>query len=367
MLDKLSILLATLGASALTKRWVEDPVRAARRFGLARPRVTFACAAVGAIVLTAVCVVPRAEVTREAERNERDAARLAADAPRCFGAAARDPKATDCPNPELADVLVPTPAAVEEDYPQYQRCIAPGLADPLQPCEFGQRRKGLPHIAVIGDSHARIMMSMVEPMVEAGELTADLFVSGGCPWSTYEPNLEIPEGRACADFRERLSAFLEENAKAYDAVLTTARLTTMRGSREQRAGGLSEAWVQVTRQGVPVAVLRDNPQDREDAKAEHNPNFCLSEVPVEEANERCGLDRSERLDRWYDALAAAARRTPGAKLVDLTSFYCDKDTCPVVIGGVNVYFDNNHLTVTYARTLAPYLYRELIRSGVLRR
>jgi hypothetical protein len=37
----------------------------------------------------------------------------------------------------------------------------------------------------------------------------------------------------------------------------------------------------------------------------------------------------------------------------------------VVIGGVNVYFDNNHLTVTYARTLAPFLYRELTKRGVL--
>ena len=149
-------------------------------------------------------------------------------------------------------------------------------------------------------------------------------------------------------------------------MLTTARLTTMRGTREERAAGLAEAWSQVARQGVPVVVVRDNPQDNQDQDAEHDPNFCLADVSVEEANERCGLDRSERLDRWYDALSAAARRTPGAELVDLTNFYCDEEKCPVVIGGVNVYFDNNHLTVTYAKTLAPYLYRELTRSGVLR-
>lgn len=140
---------------------------------------------------------------------------------------------------------------------------------------------------MIGDSHARIMMSMVEPTVQAGHLTAGLFVSGGCPWSTYEPNVEIPAGRACADFRERLSAFLDLHAKDYDAVLTTARLTTMRGSREERA--------------------------------------------------------------W-----------------STTDLYCDEETCPVVIGGVNVYFESNHLTVTYARTLAPYLHRELAEHGIRR-
>jgi hypothetical protein len=52
-------------------------------------------------------------------------------------------------------------------------------------------------------------------------------------------------------------------------------------------------------------------------------------------------------------------------VADLTDFYCDETRCPVVIGGVNVYFDNNHLTVTYAKTLAPYLRRELVRVGVL--
>ena len=59
--------------------------------------------------------------------------------------------------------------------------------------------------------------------------------------------------------------------------------------------------------------------------------------------------RTSWLDRWFDALSAAARRTPGAQVIDLTPFYCDEDKCPVVIGGVNVYRDNNHLTVTYAQ------------------
>ena len=52
-------------------------------------------------------------------------------------------------------------------------------------------------------------------------------------------------------------------------------------------------------------------------------------------------------------------------MIDLTDFYCDASKCPVVIGGVDVYADNNHLTVTFARTLAPYLYRDLVAAGVV--
>ncbi|MCW2760208.1 MAG: oatA 3 [Marmoricola sp.] len=354
-LDRFSVLLATIGASALTRRWVEDPVRAARRFGLARPRNTFAYAVAGAVVLTAVCVVPRVDVARDNERTAQAARDLVAESPPCFGAAARDPKAKGCPNPELENVMVPTPAAAQNDYPQYSECYHQMYRAPLVPCHFGKRKAGVPHVAVIGDSHARVLMTMVEEMVDAGQLTADLMVIGDCPWSTTPPNMGNEIGQSCARFRDQLAPLLERTADQYDFILTTARVNTMRGNEEERVAGLVEAWAPVASRGTPVVVLRDNPE----GSGPRNPNLCLADVAVHEANSRCALDRGEFLDDYFDALSVAARRTPGAKLIDLTSFFCDERECPVVIGGVNVYADNNHLSVTYAKTLAPYLHREL--------
>ena len=187
-LDRGSILLATVGLAALTKRWVEDPVRSTRNFGLRRPLVTFAYAATAAALLAVLCLVPRQDVARQVERTERAAAALASKSPRCFGAQSRDPRVPNCPNPILVDTIVPSPEAAKDDYPRDERCHAPNGADPIQPCQFGDPRAGVPHLAVIGDSHARVLMYMLQPLVDAGLITVDAYLASGCAWSTAPPN-----------------------------------------------------------------------------------------------------------------------------------------------------------------------------------
>ena len=268
-LDKVSVLMATIGLSALTKKLVEDPVRAARRFGLARSRVTFAYAATGALVLTAVCLVPRHDVSREVERTQRVAAELTEEPPDCFGAAARDPRAEDCPNPRLANTLVPAPEAALQDYPDDASCRVHLEADPIEPCRYGERREGVPHVAVVGDSHARVLMTTVERLVDEGRLTADQFVAAGCPWSTHPPWSKSPYAAGCTELRRKFDPFLEAHADDYDAVITTARLTTMRGrpgssSKDSRRRGreppsaASRSWSSGTtrRPGTAAAATR---------------------------------------------------------------------------------------------------------------
>jgi hypothetical protein len=364
LLDRLSVLLATFGLAAVTKVWVEDPVRRARRFGLARSRTTFTWAAVAAVLLAVLCVVPRQAVLRETRVAVATARSIARHPPPCFGAAAMARTDDDCPNPALAKVVVPEPEAGAADTPPYAHCYYRAFRDATVPCRFGKPSKGVPHVAVIGDSHARVLMTMVQPLVDQGKLTADMFVMGECAWSTTPPDLSRKVGRSCARWRAQLYPHLLAHASDYDLILTTARLATLRGSHDQQVAGLSAAWRRLTDAGVPVAVLRDNPGVGPGETA-RNPDLCLEKVPVDEANERCAFSRAGDLDRWYDALSEAQRRTPGTTLVDLTHLLCGSRTCPVVIGGALVYSDGNHLTATFARTMAPYLYQALRSHGLL--
>lgn len=49
---------------------------------------------------------------------------------------------------------------------------------------------------------------------------------------------------------------------------------------------------------------------------------------------------------------------PGVEVLDMSAYFCRQGICPAVIGNVLVYRDN-HMTNTFAKTLAPALARQL--------
>jgi hypothetical protein len=53
--------------------------------------------------------------------------------------------------------------------------------------------------------------------------------------------------------------------------------------------------------------------------------------------------------------AARRIRDPRISTVNLNRFFCRKGVCPAVIGGVIPYRDSSHLTVTFTKSLVPYL------------
>ena len=78
----------------------------------------------------------------------------------------------------------------------------------------------------------------------------------------------------------------------------------------------------------------------------------------------CAQPRAEVLS-FFDAFEHAGKQTKGAQTLDLSEFYCDDQTCPAIIGGVNVYRDRSHLSVTYVETMTPFVYQKLVGLGAL--
>ena len=75
------------------------------------------------------------------------------------------------------------------------------------------------------------------------------------------------------------------------------------------------------------------------------------------------------VDRNADGLQATLARLTGtghtAHVVDLTDYLCPDGTCSPVIGNIVVYLDHDHITATYARTLALLLREQLADVSAL--
>ena len=87
---------------------------------------------------------------------------------------------------------------------------------------------------------------------------------------------------------------------------------------------------------------------------------CLSQHPKD--IQQCAQTPAEAAGSDQRARIASAVRGAGARVVDPTPWFCDQDTCPVVVGNTLIYRYDNHITGQYARLLAPLLAEELIRK-----
>lgn len=356
---KLAIVAITFLLASVTKRFVEDPVRSFGFFAIRPPRWTFAATALGMAVVVAISGVGWITVQGQINTAKVALASIASSDPACFGAAAFDPDNQPCVNPELASVTVPALALAEQDGPQAPTCWASSHDTELKTCHFGPAISSLvPRVALVGDSHALAMLPAVIEIAKAGQWSVDTYLREGCPWSTLVRQADDrPFVEGCNQWRKSLSAALLR--EGYDFVLTTAYSHTSYvpvgdgNFEDQKASGLTSAWTPVIKTGTKIVAILDVPTFDQD------PVACLSKVADNKLEEsRCAVSRHKAFG-WPDPQIAAVTLVSHAVAVDLTDLMCNPLKCPARIGGVVVYRDDNHLTATFSRTLAPFLFHRV--------
>lgn len=356
---KVGLLVVVVVLAWATKRWVEDPVRSTHRFGLRRPAVTFGWMLVAMALVVAVAAAGTVSARGQQRAAVQQEQQIAEQEVECFGAASMDPERPQCPTPELAGMVVPDPDRVSGDFAGYSSCWADPDDPVLHTCAFpkGGGSPDVPHVALVGDSHARQWLTAFIALADEGRLTFDTYLKSSCSFSTTPPDRNSDTfSAACADWRADLERTLVAKAGQYDAVVTSAfsqqRIEPTDDEHQARVDGFVQAWEPVLAAGLPVVAIRDNPIPGKD------PNECLRKAPAGGVD-TCAIPRSKAM-RVPDALPEAVERSGDlAGTVELTDFFCDEKTCPVVIGGANVYRDRHHVTATYVGTLAPYLWERL--------
>lgn len=354
---RVALLVICFVLAWLTKRFVEDPMRSWRVL-TRRPARTTLWAALAAMLLVAGTAGGAWAVNAPAYREGvQQLAELRADPPACFGAAAI--LDADCAGVDTGDTILPAPGFAGVDRPLDEQCFVQlNDARPVS-CTFGSEAADAPTVALIGDSHAFQLLSTFQRIADDNGWRLVTYFKGACPWNDTALATPGAFGDACTDWRDAVGRSLADDAP--DVVFTSALATTpyasagFDSSYDAAVAGYRAAWSSMTDAGVPVVTVVDNPV------WETDPNKCLRTRDAA----ACDGPRADVLVA-NDPLRGAAEGQPGVTLLDFTDVYCDESVCSPVVGGATVYRDQDHLTVTFADSLAPQ-YTAALREALASR
>jgi hypothetical protein len=257
----------------------------------------------------------------------------------CLGADVMAPDGTAvCDSVDLGSSLTPSVDTLADDKGATYDCWR-AENDEMKTCTYGSDAADAARVALVGDSHAAMQIPGLLPHLEELNWRLDTYVGYGCQWKNPRPG-------GCQDAMEQTAAALAANS--YDIIVTSGARWI--GSNPDRAtDAYASAWAEASALGTRIIVIADTPGVSDEALA------CISRVGFDPKTSQCGTPVEQAFER-VDPLRAAAERTPGATLIDMTDLYCTDTLCPSVIGNAIVYRDAAaHVTATYMETVSPYM------------
>jgi hypothetical protein len=225
--------------------------------------------------------------------------------------------------------------------------------------------KALATVALVGDSHAGHWRAALDRIARHRRWQGVSLTMTGCLFSTVAKALPEPRRSWCRRWKGRVLAWFSEHPHVNTVFVSQiAGSASVAVGRRDRFGAAVQGYIRMWR-ALPasvrhVVVIRDTPRVR------GNTGACVQRAMARRrpAGVVCSVPRRTAL--VADPAAAAAERLDSARVrrVDLTRYICGPARCWPVVGGALVFSDESHLTRTFARSLAPYLGRELDRIGL---
>ncbi|WP_261166039.1 acyltransferase family protein [Microbacterium sp. Marseille-Q6965] len=339
----LALLALTIVLAALSKRYVEDPIRFGPRVKNAAPARIAITTAAAMIIVVAAAAVPMWQNARAAVEKQAAVAHELADPADCRGAHLL--LAPDCEGHDRvtygATEVVPTLAGLMDDTGGAYGCYDYEVTTAVEPesCSFGSSAPGALRIALNGDSHGAMLIPGLRDVAEEHGWSVDTYVGRGCVW-------RVPGSADCASRYAALDEHILHGG--YDVLLVTALNAPDFGDtpRDVIAAEYAAAWRAAEEAGIDVVVLADNPNVPQSAQD-------CSAVATEFDIDTCAFPVADA--GFSDDPLRLAAELAGVPLIDLHNAYCLDGKCPMALGGVLVYRDTHHITATFSRTLAPYL------------
>jgi len=343
-LTKLAAITATLVFAWASKTFVEDRFRGPKPLGVPLRR-TFIFLLVGMLTVTGTGAVVWLSTRAIATVPNIDAS---GD---CIGARMLlDPA---CRNQDVhGQQLLMTPLQSSMDMSvAYNLGCRWGYRHPMYfpECVFGSTDEGAMQVGLFGNSHA---IPFLEPLISIAsnhDWSVRTYLSSSCIpsmrlRSVFHTNLQ---NQGCFEFTKHAIADMKQ--RGISIVVMSVRVPSFYDLTDSMS-----LLSQFADAGIRVLVIRDVPLHEgfvPDCIAANRNDLSACDSPRQD---------SLKPDPLYDA--AQQSTSPLVSAVDLSSGVCDSMTCYGVIGGLAVYFDDQHLSRTFAMSLQPYLEESVLSA-----
>ncbi len=342
--ERLAVVAASVVPAWLSTRYLEGPVRRSPRLR-ARPRAVLAaglaCSLVGVGSALPLLMVTSVFRTTPPGQAAPDLDRIGANT--LASGSGRTPV-------DAVDWVVPDPEEPGTDRPaaDVDHCQVDEQAVEPVPCVFGRPRSRTT-VALVGDSKAMQWLPALQRAAGRRDWRIVTYGKSSCAFADATTDLAGAPYRACTTWNDRVLADLLRSPPDLVVTSSAARRAWSGGSGSSSAlaAGLARRWDTLRRAGVPVLVLGDNPVSPDDL------DVCAARHPDDLA--RCDFPREAAVRGSAEPVQRAALRRLGDRapvFQPVAGWTCPGSTCPVVIGHVTVNRPGDHITATYAATLA---------------
>ena len=194
---------------------------------------------------------------------------------------------------------------------------------------------------VVGDSHAaQNAIPTLRLLHDTKDWDITAYLKGACSFG-------LPEYYK-GSCRDRNSVALEQiEADPPDVVVLQTTETAKDSSSEVLRPGIKRLVEQLTGEGIAVIGFRDNP------RSDKSLYECASTVGPETMVGGCVFPKEDVMAA--EDPAKFLEEMPLFHQIDAGDMLCPGDVCGTIIGDVFVYMDDNHVSATYSRTMAPEL------------
>lgn len=256
------------------------------------------------------------------------------------------------------DRMRPLATAAPDDRPSFyddgSGCqVRDGDAVP-KPCEWGDLSSDRT-VVIVGDSKMAQWQPPIARIARREGFKVVQLTKSACPFTDASLDRGNRDdcrawGRAALDDILALKPDLVIASHRQNTALPPGRTARQDETADAMVDGLVSYWTTITRAGIPVLALLDNPAPSDQPVYE-----CVAQHPKDLT--QCAFDRDAGIAASGAPTArAAAARVPGVMTADLTDTVCpDGDRCAAVIGNVLVYRQTVHLTATFVDSAEPQL------------